>query len=405
MAVKRKDKKGRILKDGESQRSNGRYEYKFIDSDGERRSVYSWRLVESDVTPAGKKQDVPLRVKEQEIQSKLQDEIVVSAQKTTLNELFILHMSLVELSNATRENYNYMWDKFVKDSLGKAEVDKLKKSDILKFYSDKKKSGMADGTIQMFQKMIKPSLQLAVEDHLIRSNPAAGCCKKYAGEDADKKIALTKEQVDIFFEELHKYGARQDYEPLFHIMLGLSCRRGELIGLTWKDVDMQEKTVTIDHSVLYRRKDGVRQFYAKSTKTCNTRVIPMTQEVYDSFAIMQERHLYSNGNAEVDGYSDFIFTSATGDTPLYPDNINNIINKIVKRYNRTAEKPLPNISCHIFRHTGCTRMAEAGVDINTICYIMGHSSFKMVLKVYDHVNLERARKQMSKLDEPDEKAS
>ena len=71
MPVKRKDKKGRILKEGEYQRRDGKYEYKFLDSTGQRRSVYSWRLVETDATPSGKRVDLSLREKEKNIQRKL----------------------------------------------------------------------------------------------------------------------------------------------------------------------------------------------------------------------------------------------------------------------------------------------------------------------------------------------
>lgn len=399
MSVKRKDKKGRILKDGESQRKNGQYEYKYIDTDGGRKSVYSWRLVSSDVTPPGKKVDMPLRDKENEIRKKLDDKLIVSAKKTTLNQLFKIHMEIVKLSNATRENYQYMWKKFVQNTLGVRNVQTLKKSDILIFYSDMKKRGLADGTIQIFHKMIHPSLQLAVEDHIIRDNPSDKCCREYSGKDAVEKAALTVEEVEIFMRELRKYDWRQDYEPLFRIMLGLACRRGEIIGLTWNDVNMKDRTVTIDHSVLYKYKDGKRVFYAKTTKTNNARVIPMTQEVYKCFKMLQKSRLQHVSTAEVDGYRDFVFTATNGKTPLYPDNLNIIIRKVMTRYNANADVPLPSISTHTFRHTGCTRMVEAGIDIKTICYIMGHNSYEMVLTVYDHVNLERAKNQMHKVDE------
>ena len=404
MSIKRRDKKGRILKDGEYQRGNGQYEYKFLDSNGERRSVYSWKLLESDSVPLGKHSGVSLREKEREIQKKIDQKIIIAKSATTLNDLFTLHMSIIELSNATRLNYMYMWERFVEKELGNRRVDMLKKTDILKFYAEKKKDGMADGTIQMFHKLINPSLQLAVEDNIIPFNPARGCCKAYSGTNISERTALTKEQVDIFFEELKKYKSRQDYETLFRIMLGLACRRGEIIGLTWKDVNMSEKTVTINHSVLYRMKDGKRQFYAKSTKTGNSRTIPMTNEVYNCFIKLQEKRKNNMASVEVDGYKDFVFTTSDGKNLISPENLNIVLRTVVERYNQNADKPLPKISTHIFRHTGCTRMAEAGVDINTLCYIMGHKSYKMVLKVYDHVNLERARNQMKKLDHlPEEK--
>lgn len=71
MAEKRKDNKGRLLKDGEYQRKDGQYEYKYEDLDGERRSAYSWKLVPTDRTPAGKRDGPALREKEAEIEEHL----------------------------------------------------------------------------------------------------------------------------------------------------------------------------------------------------------------------------------------------------------------------------------------------------------------------------------------------
>ena len=70
--LKRTDNKGRILKDGESQRKDGSYRYRYTDADGVRRDVYSKRLVPTDRLPPGCKDDLSLREKElQEIASAL----------------------------------------------------------------------------------------------------------------------------------------------------------------------------------------------------------------------------------------------------------------------------------------------------------------------------------------------
>ena len=94
MSKKRKDRKGRILKDNEYQRKDGKYEFKYEDTDGERKSKYSWKLVPTDPTPPGKRQDLSLREKEKEIQQKLNSGLIVSPKSTTLNEFFDLHMQI-----------------------------------------------------------------------------------------------------------------------------------------------------------------------------------------------------------------------------------------------------------------------------------------------------------------------
>ena len=73
--VIRRDTKGRKLWTGESQEKDGRYKYRYIDAFGERKSVYSWRLTESDNTPKGKRKDISLREKEKLITKDLDDEM------------------------------------------------------------------------------------------------------------------------------------------------------------------------------------------------------------------------------------------------------------------------------------------------------------------------------------------
>ena len=73
--VKRKDSKNRNLRNGESQRKDGRYVYKYTDIYGKPQFIYSWKLVPTDKTPAGKRDDISLREKEAQIKKDLNDSI------------------------------------------------------------------------------------------------------------------------------------------------------------------------------------------------------------------------------------------------------------------------------------------------------------------------------------------
>lgn len=76
MSEKRRDSKNRILRNGESQRKDGRYAYKYIDSTGKQQFVYSWKLERTDKLPQGKRNDISLREKEKMILKDLDDKIV-----------------------------------------------------------------------------------------------------------------------------------------------------------------------------------------------------------------------------------------------------------------------------------------------------------------------------------------
>ena len=87
MSEKRRDNRNRILREGEYQRTDGRYRYRYIDEDGKEKNVYSWRLDKNDPTPKGKKRELSLREKEKQIQADLFDHIVTNGGNYTVVEL------------------------------------------------------------------------------------------------------------------------------------------------------------------------------------------------------------------------------------------------------------------------------------------------------------------------------
>ena len=87
MSGKRRDRRNRILRSGESQRRDGRYAYKYIDTTGEPQFVYSWKLEKTDKTPLGKRDDLSLREKEKLILKDIDDEIVPRGGEMTVEQL------------------------------------------------------------------------------------------------------------------------------------------------------------------------------------------------------------------------------------------------------------------------------------------------------------------------------
>ena len=114
MSEKRRDNKGRLLRQGELQRSDGKYEYRYYDEKGERKSVYSWKLVDTDRIPSGKRCNESLRSMEKRIRRDLEDGIHThEADRTTLNGHFDRYIAQkIEIKESTRGNYKYMYDTF-----------------------------------------------------------------------------------------------------------------------------------------------------------------------------------------------------------------------------------------------------------------------------------------------------
>ena len=99
----------------------------------------------------------------------------------------------------------------------------------------------------------------------------------------------------------------------------------------------------------------------------------------------------------VDGYSGFLLLDKN-DHPKVALHIENEMRWAMKKYRKLyPDAPLPHITPHVFRHTFCTNMANAGMDIKALQYVMGHSDASITLNVYTHASYDHAAEQMAKL--------
>lgn len=386
---RRVDKNGRVLKKGETQRKDGLYMFRWVDSRGRQKYIYASSLEE-------------LRKKEGSVQ---QETILgITRDNVTLNEQIEWYLSTRKnLKKSTASNYMYYYNHVIKDSfLGKMRLCDIRKSHILRFYADLKDEGMANGTIAIIQKIFHPAFELAVDDDVIRKNPTKGCMKDYA-ESQEKKTALTVEQEQEFLERVKVRSSMNWLYPFYAILLITGMRLSEALGLTWEDVNMNERTISINHQLLYRKIGNKMLLYCQdSAKTeSGNRIIPMNDEVYRLFVLQKEGWFrFCRGEiAEIDGYSNFVFISKMNKNglPMYPTSVRRNINLIVQM-NEERDIQLPPMSPHILRHTAATRMAESGMELKTIQYLLGHSDTRTTLQVYNHVDLERARREHKKYD-------
>lgn len=408
----RRDNKNRVLWNGEYQKSDGRYEYRYKDSKGVERSVYSWMLTQTDRPPKGKRSKQCLREMEKIIARDRQDEIdTYTAQKLTLNAFFDAYISnKQELKQSTRTNYKYIYKKYVSDHLGRRTLSTIKYSDIKKFYNSLiREQGFKPNSMEVAHTILHPIFTTAVRDGYIRINPTDGVMaeiKKGHDWEKPKRHALTEGQQAVFIDHIAKTDIFKHWLPLFTVMLGTGCRVGEIVGLRWADCDFNAGIITISHNLIYRQQDnGKMEYHITTPKTkAGIREIPMFKDVRRALCELRLECMRTGFNQTViDGYSGFIFKNRYGNV-ITPHCINRAIERIYKHYNNTeieaAHKEhrepqlLPHFSCHNLRHTFCTRMCENTSDKNTlkmIQEIMGHADIGTTLDVY--TDLTRAKKQ------------
>lgn len=185
------------------------------------------------------------------------------------------------------------------------------------------------------------------------------------------------------------------YYDEFVVLLGTGMRVSEFCGLTMSDLDFENRRIRVDHQ-LVRERGG--KYYVEKTKTAyGVRFIPMTDDVYQSLKNILAHRKKVKTETLVDGYSGFILLDKDS-KPKVALHIENEMRWAMKKYSKLhPDQPLPNITPHVFCHTFCTNMANAGIDVKTLQYLMGHSDVGVTLNIYTHATYDRAAEQMAKL--------
>lgn len=170
MSEKRRDNRNRILREGESQRTDGRYRYRYIDEDGKEKNVYSWRLDKNDPTPRGKKRELSLREKEKQIQADLFDHIVTRGGNYTVVELVEKYTSLkTGVGHNTKAGYKTVINILNREAFEKQRIDKVRLSDAKAWLIKLQQvDGRGYSSIHFIRGVLRPAFQLAVDDDLIR---------------------------------------------------------------------------------------------------------------------------------------------------------------------------------------------------------------------------------------------
>lgn len=388
----RKDSRNRVLRNGETERKDGRYMYRYTDKKtGQRKTIYARDLPE-------------LREKEKSVLSDVEDNIRTggNVKSLTVNDLFRHYLEMKEISDSTKVNYRSTWKNNVEDSIGRYKVVQVLPSDIKKLYSGLSQKGLAKSSIKRVHNLLHPVLEMAVDDDIIRRNPVKSVWGDYGREPEEKKALKVAQQKRLmeFVKSDTTYNA---YCPMLTVMLGTGARCGELVGLTWDDVDMEKKEIHIRRTLVYKDYgDGLKLHVSTPKTKSGIRTIPMSDGVYNAFA--QQKELNSllgkdKNRFEVEGLQDFVFITRNG-RPLLMCSVNKILSNIVKAVNAQGqEETFPDISAHTMRHTFCTRMAENGMDIKVLQYLMGHANINITMQVYNHIaDSSRIEKELAQIN-------
>ena len=186
------------------------------------------------------------------------------------------------------------------------------------------------------------------------------------------------------------------YYEVVYILFHTGMRISEFCGLTLKDIDLENRTVNIDHQ-LQRTSD--MRYIIETTKTdAGTRVLPITEDVAQMFQVIIEDRNAPKVEKSIDGHSGFLFYDDNG-MPLVAMHWQHRFNHMVGRYNDIYRVQMPNITPHVCRHTYCSNMAKSGMNPKTLQYLMGHSDISVTMNVYTHIGFDDAEEELKRLED------
>lgn len=193
--------------------------------------------------------------------------------------------------------------------------------------------------------------------------------------ELEERNYWTKEEVKKFLSITKKNISLRDH-VLFHLLIYTGARKGELLALTWHDIDFEAGSIRLWKTLF--QIDGKHLFQTPKTKD-SKRLISLdnkTIALLKKWRISQMEDGFANG--KINGSNNLVFTREDG-TPLRLAYLNEKLNILIKKHN------LHTITIHGFRHTHASLLFEAGASIKEVQVRLGHTYIQMTMNIYTHV--------------------
>ena len=266
----------------------------------------------------------------------------------------------------------------MKPLLGKYKLQQLDRSTYKREYLNVLEKKYKPSTVQLFHNLFKIAINAAVDDELLTRNRFTKMTLS-ANEDA-------KEETDNYFSpaDLNKFiHAAKEYENETNYTLLLTLaytgmRRGETLGLQWKNIDFKNKTITIERT---RDNKG-----ARTPKTKNSyRTVPVDE------LLIRQLQAYRKWCLETKLYyglkfkdESFVFISYQTGEPIGDNTPMYALRRLLEKVNHGQNDKLPQITLHGLRHTHCTILLSKGANVKAIAERLGNTP-QMIYEIYGHV--------------------
>lgn len=261
-----------------------------------------------------------------------------------------------------------------------ANVFSKKLSDVFEITVGGEGKGLSSKYIRHYHNLIHDILELALMEGIVPRN-VADMATPPKVEKHEAEFFEIQEILDI---RTALERAPHKYRMMLYLLIETGCRRGELVGIRWRSVNFDERTITIENNIQWTKELGL---YEETPKNHEIRTLTVAPEIIKSLKQykaeqQQEKLMRGIPDYNPEGY---LFIQDNG-TPMNPSSLNHWLKKFEEENN------LPHIHPHKFRHSQASILYASGVDVVTISKRLGHKQVSTTQNIYAHLLKESDKK-------------
>ena len=256
---------------------------------------------------------------------------------------------------STRTGYVTVQRILAKEPFGQKKIRTVKTSDAkLLLIKLQQEDGKSYSSIHTIRGVLRPAFQMAVDDDILVKNPFGFQLAGVVVNDSVTREAISREQMRKFLKFVHDDVCYCKYYEVLYILFHTGMRISEFCGLTLKDIDLEGRTINIDHQL--QRTCDMRCVIEETKTEAGKRKIPITEDVAQMFQVVIEDREPLKMVKVIDGHT-------------------------------------------VFSMIMTANMAKTGMNPKTLQYLMGHSDTSVSMNVYTHISFDDAEEELKRMEE------